>query len=79
MPCVYQQLGAGSHAHLLVDAGKRRAPNFRVVEYDHARGCCTVYLPEGNVLVPLDSAAKRSNTPVYKSVLVRIEPLGRKA
>ncbi|MBF0808694.1 FdhF/YdeP family oxidoreductase [Rothia nasimurium] len=59
--------------------GERRAPNFRVVEYDHAHGCCTVYLPEGNVLVPLDSAAKRSNTPVYKSVLVRLESLGRKA
>lgn len=59
--------------------GERRAPNFRVVEYDHARGCCTVYLPEGNVLVPLDSAAKRSNTPVFKSVVVRLEPLGRVA
>lgn len=59
--------------------GERRAPNFRVVEYDHARGCCAVYLPEGNVLVPLDSAAKRSNTPVFKSVVVRLEPLGRVA
>lgn len=59
--------------------GERRAPNFRVVEYDHARGCCSVYLPEGNVLVPLDSAAKRSNTPVFKSVLVRLEPLGEVA
>lgn len=59
--------------------GERRAPNFRVVEYDHARGCCAVYLPEGNVLVPLDSAAKRSNTPVFKSVVVRLESLGRVA
>ncbi|MFW0118826.1 FdhF/YdeP family oxidoreductase [Rothia sp. P5764] len=59
--------------------GERRAPNFRVIEYDHARGCCSVYLPEGNVLVPLDSAAKGSNTPVYKSVLVRLESLGRQA
>lgn len=59
--------------------GERRAPNFRVVEYDHARGCCAVYLPEGNVLVPLDSAAKHSNTPVFKSVVVRLESLGRVA
>jgi len=29
--------------------------------------------------VPLDSAAKRSNTPVFKSVVVRLEPLGRVA
>ncbi|MBM7051673.1 MULTISPECIES: FdhF/YdeP family oxidoreductase [unclassified Rothia (in: high G+C Gram-positive bacteria)] len=59
--------------------GERRAPNFRVVEYDHARGCVSTYLPEANVLVPLDSTADESNTPVYKSVLVRLEPLGKNA
>ncbi len=58
--------------------GLRRAPNYRCVAYDHARGCVSVYLPEANVLVPLDSVADRSNTPVYKSVLVRLEPQGRR-
>ena len=61
------------------DDGERRAPNFRVVEYDTARDCVTTYFPEANVLVPLDSVAEKSNTPVSKSVLVRLEPLGIRA
>lgn len=59
------------------DDGERRAPNFRVVGYDHARDCATTYFPETNVLVPLDSSANESNTPVYKSIQVRLEPLGQ--
>ncbi len=58
--------------------GERRAPSFRCVAYDHAKDCVSVYMPEGNVLVPLDSASERSNTPVYKSVLVRFEPVGKR-
>lgn len=59
--------------------GERRAPSFRVVEYSSAKDCVTVYFPEGNVLVPMDSVAKESNTPAYKSVIVRLEPLGKRA
>ena len=59
--------------------GERRAPNFRVVEYDHARDSVSAYFPEANVLVPMDSVAEKSNTPVSKSVLVRFEPLGKRA
>ena len=59
--------------------GERRAPNFRVVEYDTAKDCVTTYFPEANVLVPLDSVAEKSNTPVSKSVVVRLEPLGVRA
>ncbi len=59
--------------------GERRAPNFRVVEYDTARDCVTTYFPEANVLVPMDMVADKSNTPVSKSVVVRLEPLGRTA
>lgn len=59
--------------------GERRAPTFRVVEYDHAKGCVSTYFPEANVLIPLDSTAEESNTPVYKSVLVRLESLGKNA
>ncbi|MFW8624193.1 molybdenum-dependent formate dehydrogenase FdhF [Corynebacterium glutamicum] len=61
------------------DDGERRAPNFRVVEYDTARDCVTTYFPEANVLVPLDSVAEKSNTPVSKSVVVRLEATGRTA
>lgn len=59
--------------------GERRAPNFRVVEYSSAKDCVTTYFPEANVLVPMDSVAEISNTPVSKSVVVRLESLGKRA
>lgn len=48
--------------------------NFRVVSYPTARGCAAAYYPEANVLVPLDSVAEGSQTPVSKAVIVRLEP-----
>lgn len=56
------------------DGRERRAKDFRVVEYDTARGSAAAYYPETNVLVPLDSTAEGSNTPTSKSVIVRFEP-----
>jgi hypothetical protein len=56
------------------DGVERRAPGFRVVHYPTARGCAAAYYPETNVLVPLDATADTSNTPVSKSVVVRLEP-----
>jgi len=66
----------GDHVDLISvwSDGERRAENFRVVPYATARGCAAAYFPETNVLVPLDSVAKVSNTPVSKSVLIRLEP-----
>ena len=52
----------------------RRANKFKVIEYDVAEGCCVTYFPEANVLVPLKSVAKGSNTPVSKFVEIKIEP-----
>jgi molybdopterin-dependent oxidoreductase alpha subunit len=54
--------------------GERRAPRFRVVEYPTPRGCAAAYFPEANVLIPLDSTAKVSNTPTSKSIVIRLEP-----
>jgi molybdopterin-dependent oxidoreductase alpha subunit len=54
--------------------GERRAPGFRAVEYATPRGCAAAYFPEANVLVPLDSTAEGSNTPVSKSTVIRLEP-----
>ena len=54
--------------------GDRRAPSFRVVSYPTARGCAAAYFPEANALVPLDSVAEKSNTPVSKAIVVRLEP-----
>ncbi|KQM81131.1 FdhF/YdeP family oxidoreductase [Agromyces sp. Leaf222] len=48
--------------------------NQRLVSYPTARGCAAAYYPEANVLVPLESAAEESNTPVSKAVIVRLEP-----
>jgi molybdopterin-dependent oxidoreductase alpha subunit len=56
--------------------GNRRAPAFRVVAYPTARGCAAAYFPEANALVPLDSVAEKSNTPVSKAIVVRLEPQG---
>lgn len=55
------------------DGVERRAPAFRAVAYDTARGCAAAYFPETNVLVPLDSTADRSQTPTSKSVVIRLE------
>ncbi|WP_353950151.1 FdhF/YdeP family oxidoreductase [Knoellia sp. S7-12] len=56
-----------------VELTERRAEEFRVVAYPTARGCAAAYFPEANVLVPLDSTARGSNTPTSKSVVIRLE------
>jgi molybdopterin-dependent oxidoreductase alpha subunit len=45
---------------------------FRIVEYDVPRGSAAAYYPETNPLIPLDSTALGSNTPTYKSIVVRL-------
>ncbi|WP_438387412.1 FdhF/YdeP family oxidoreductase [Actinopolyspora saharensis] len=52
---------------------QRRAEGFRVVPYSTPRGCAAAYYPEANPLVPLDSVAEGSNTPVSKAVVIRLE------
>jgi anaerobic selenocysteine-containing dehydrogenase len=54
--------------------GRRVAQSFVVVLYAIPRGCCATYFPEANVLVPLGSVARKSNTPASKSVIVTIAP-----
>jgi molybdopterin-dependent oxidoreductase alpha subunit len=53
---------------------ERRVRDFRLVGYDTPRGNAAAYYPETNPLVPLDHVAERSNTPVSKAVIVRLEP-----
>ncbi len=52
---------------------ERKANYFKIVAYDIAKGCVATYFPEANVLVPLKSVAKGSNTPVSKFVEIRLE------
>lgn len=56
------------------DGVERRVTGFRVVEYATPRGNAAAYYPETNPLVPLDHVAARSNTPVSKAVVIRLEP-----
>jgi anaerobic selenocysteine-containing dehydrogenase len=54
------------------DGRERIAPRFRAVAYDVPRGCAAAYFPEANVLVPVGSRAKGSNTPSSKMVPVTV-------
>lgn len=56
----------------LTSGGDRWVRGFLVVPYPIPRGCAATYFPETNPLVPLDSVAERSNTPVSKSVPIRL-------
>ena len=51
---------------------ERVARTFVLVAYDIPKRCIATYFPEGNVLVPIDTVAERSNTPIYKTVAVKI-------
>ena len=51
---------------------KRTAHKFLVVPYPIPKGCTATYFPETNVLVPIDSVADKSNTPVSKAVVIKV-------
>ncbi|MGV9800202.1 FdhF/YdeP family oxidoreductase [Mycobacterium sp. NPDC003449] len=53
---------------------ERRATDFMVVPYSTPVGNAAAYYPETNPLVPLDHTAEKSNTPVSKAIVVRLEP-----
>ncbi len=55
---------------------ERRAEDFLVVPYPTPPGNAAAYYPETNALVPLDHVAAKSNTPVSKAVVVRLEKAG---
>jgi molybdopterin-dependent oxidoreductase alpha subunit len=48
--------------------------SWKVVPYDIPKGNLAAYFPEANVLVPLDSVAKGSNTPTSKWIEVSLQP-----
>ena len=50
----------------------REAKNFKVIEYDIAKGCIGTYFPEANALVHIDNKAKGSNTPASKFIEVEV-------
>ena len=50
------------------------SPKWKVVPYEIPRGNLAAYFPEANVLIPLESVAKGSNTPTSKWVEVSVVP-----
>jgi molybdopterin-dependent oxidoreductase alpha subunit len=52
---------------------ERVARKFIVVEYNIPEKCTATYFPETNVLVPINITADKSNTPVSKSVVVKVK------
>ncbi|MGO2414420.1 MAG: molybdopterin dinucleotide binding domain-containing protein, partial [Cobetia crustatorum] len=59
------------------DGHERRAPQFRLVEYDIPAGCIGAYYPETNVLIALESHGSDTGTPSSKAVPVRLERSAR--
>lgn len=53
---------------------ERRAKDFMVVGYSTPVGNAAAYYPETNALVALDNVAAKSNTPVSKAIVIRLEP-----
>ena len=54
------------------DGMERRAQRFRIVPYEIPCGNLAAYFPETNVLVPFDHYADGSNTPISKSIKVKL-------
>lgn len=55
---------------------ERVARDFQVIKYDIPVNTVATYFPEANVLVPINSFAKRSYTPAYKSVIIKMVKAG---
>ena len=55
------------------DEIERRAEQFLIVPYNIPQGNLAAYFPETNMVVPYNHFAVKSNTPISKSVVVRVE------
>lgn len=51
---------------------ERIAENFKIVEYDIKERCVATYFPEANPIIPFTETARKSNTPVSKSIKIKI-------
>ena len=56
---------------------ERRVKDFLVIDYPTPTGNAAAYYPETNPLVPLDHVAAKSNTPVSKAIVIRLERAGQ--
>ncbi len=51
---------------------QRTAKSFLVIPYSIPKQCSATYFPEANVLVPLQSKARISNTPTSKTIIITV-------
>jgi molybdopterin-dependent oxidoreductase alpha subunit len=56
------------------DGVERKIENFAVVPYQIPTRCIATYFPEANAIVPYNHFARGSQTPISKSVIVKLEP-----
>lgn len=54
------------------DGKERRAQKFKIVPYNIPKGNLAAYYPETNMLVPINHFADKSNTPISKSIVVKV-------
>lgn len=68
-------LTKGDHVDLMsnYDGVERKTENFVVVPYDIPPQNIATYFPEANALIPFNYFARRSQTPVSKSVIVQVK------
>ncbi len=52
---------------------ERIAKKFLVIPYSIPKSCAATYFPEANVLVPIKSKARISNTPASKGVIISVK------
>ena len=55
------------------DGKERKATHFKIIPYDIPKGNLAAYYPETNLLVPFNHFADRSQTPISKSIKIKIE------
>ncbi|MFZ6001142.1 MAG: hypothetical protein ACOYW3_11580, partial [Bacteroidota bacterium] len=67
-------LATGAQVDLVsvYDGIERVAENFTVVSYDIPKKNLATYFPEANAVVPYNHFARGSQTPISKSVIVRL-------
>ena len=54
---------------------ERIAKGFIVIPYNIPKQCAATYFPEANILVPLKSTARISNTPTSKTIIITIQKI----
>jgi hypothetical protein len=72
-PAPEQQFGIRRGCEKIAAHGEEDA-DMAAMHFLNRLGCTATYFPEANVLVPINSVAKRSNTPTSKFVIISIAP-----